>query len=163
MQRNLDFFNARCCWLSPLFTPLLQQHIALVSGISQPCNSSSELHAPVTTCRMSSAHTEVQRPGGHPNGAVRIKFCFSCACMRLDGWLQVIKCGTLSWRQQQVTASVPDNAAQLVSTGILRSAHKGGSEAALDKNACVVRLLATGRTSFLAVSADRGYQPGWHS
>lgn len=160
MQCNLEFFNAWCCRLSQLYTPLVQQHIALVSGISQPCNSFSELHALFTTCRMccTSRGTKSVKQGRHPKSVLHYAPkhvpSFSCACMCLnDGCSH--KCDTLCW--QQVTASVLYNATQLVLTEILHSTYVG-REVKLLRQECLC-FFACWRWQvvlYLAVSAARG-------
>lgn len=111
MHCNIEFFSIHNAANSQLSTVLPKQQIAFISGISQPCNSSSGLHAPFTTCRMSCTR---RRYKGQKTGMTSKKCyvfaskcvpCFSCVCMCwCDGYSH--KCDILSWRQQQVTASV---------------------------------------------------------
>lgn len=88
--------------------------------------------------------------------ALLIKVCAQFSVCLYDGCSH--KCDILCWRQQQVTASVPYNATQLVLTKILHSILYIGREVKLLRQECLC-FCACWRWQvvlYLAVSAARG-------
>lgn len=160
MQCSLEFFNAWCCRLSHLYTPLLQQHIAFVSGISQPCNSFSELHALFTTCRMCCTNrgTQSVKQGRHPkcfmHYASKYVPRFSCVCM-MAAVINVTYCAGGSNRLQQVYCTMQPSWFWLRSCAV-HTVHRSRSEAASTRMPVLLCLLAvTGSTVFSSERSKR--------
>lgn len=149
MHCNIEFFSIHNAADSQLSTALPKQHIAFISGISQPCNSSSGLHAPFTTCRMSCTR---RRYKGQKTGMTSKKCyvfaskcvpCFLCVCMCwCAGYSH--KCDILSWRQQQVTASV----CKCSPAGFDWAPCTVDNWSYFNKNVCAFCLLLTGSAVF---------------
>lgn len=156
MQCNLEFFNAWCCRLSQLYTPLLQQHIEFVSGISQPCNSFSELHALFTTCRMccTSRGTKSVKQARHPKGMCPVFRVRACVWM-MAAVINVTHCAGGSNRLQQVYCTMQPSWFWQRSCTV-HTVHRSRSDAASTRMSVLFCLLAvTGSTVFSTERSKR--------